>query len=646
MGKSKQLATMLSDAPAALDTLDELAAALGDDANFATTVTNSIATKLPITDPAIDMGTNKKIRFTGSIGEIDSVPGFQATNDANDGLRSMGLRGTTLRFATGDAERLRIEDNAVGIGTESPSTTDSGYNKGALHVHNASGSGAQVRWTNSTTGTGTSDGFMISKWSDKNTYLTNFDDGAKTIFTQSDSSGTLNSTALVIDGDGYVGLGTNTPGYALDINGNNFTKSSIRLTRTDSGQNNDPGIYFVNNAGANDDWGMGGIWFTNSSDSGNAYGLIRGRTDDATGTSGKLEFVTGTSAVGNFTDASMTIDSNSDVGIGTTPYANARLTIGGTEGGGYPAVLQFDNNNTSGAEFFMLATDTNWSFGANKFIMGHGAPSSSNVDFSIDSNGLVGVGPYAPNDSGGFGTALDISGSGGGGLYLTDYTDSKQGTVGMWDSNLSIHSRPADGEISFYISNDKQFKIIANGSFQAEDQNNRSAAIVSPTNVVHTGAYPYHPGGDGIGNNQTNSLQMVFAHIYQRVWSSGRYMHIKTNIPVSGSNYGMVVVYAKGYRYAPAGSIDSSWGFHNWSTALYSLDQRNYATTFAVNAYVSSDSYVVLVGDNQTTGTSYTGFQLSFLYSNTNYPAHTQTIGGFSHKVLAASLSSSTSGVY
>ena len=69
MGKSKQLATMLTDAPAALDTLDELAAALGDDANFATTVTNSIATKLPITDPAIDMGTNKKIRFTGNIGE-------------------------------------------------------------------------------------------------------------------------------------------------------------------------------------------------------------------------------------------------------------------------------------------------------------------------------------------------------------------------------------------------------------------------------------------------------------------------------------------------------------------------------------------------------------------------------------------------
>jgi hypothetical protein len=40
--------TVIDSAPAALDTLNELAAALGDDPNFATTVTNSIATKLPI----------------------------------------------------------------------------------------------------------------------------------------------------------------------------------------------------------------------------------------------------------------------------------------------------------------------------------------------------------------------------------------------------------------------------------------------------------------------------------------------------------------------------------------------------------------------------------------------------------------------
>jgi hypothetical protein len=54
---------LIAAAPGALDTLDELAAALGDDANFATTVTNSLATKLNLSGGTmsgnIAMGTNK-----------------------------------------------------------------------------------------------------------------------------------------------------------------------------------------------------------------------------------------------------------------------------------------------------------------------------------------------------------------------------------------------------------------------------------------------------------------------------------------------------------------------------------------------------------------------------------------------------------
>jgi hypothetical protein len=54
---------LIAASPAALDTLNELAAALGNDASFSTTVTNSIATKLPLAggtmSGAIAMGTNK-----------------------------------------------------------------------------------------------------------------------------------------------------------------------------------------------------------------------------------------------------------------------------------------------------------------------------------------------------------------------------------------------------------------------------------------------------------------------------------------------------------------------------------------------------------------------------------------------------------
>ena len=44
----QELAALVDSAPGTLNTLNELAAALGDDANFSTTITNSIATKLPL----------------------------------------------------------------------------------------------------------------------------------------------------------------------------------------------------------------------------------------------------------------------------------------------------------------------------------------------------------------------------------------------------------------------------------------------------------------------------------------------------------------------------------------------------------------------------------------------------------------------
>ena len=47
----QEITALVDSSPAALNTLNELAAALGDDANFSTTVTNSIATKAPLASP-------------------------------------------------------------------------------------------------------------------------------------------------------------------------------------------------------------------------------------------------------------------------------------------------------------------------------------------------------------------------------------------------------------------------------------------------------------------------------------------------------------------------------------------------------------------------------------------------------------------
>ena len=74
---NSEVAGIVSASPAALDTLNELAAALGDDANFSTTVTNSIATKANLS------GAN----FTGVV---------TATSFSGDGSSLTGVVSETL----------------------------------------------------------------------------------------------------------------------------------------------------------------------------------------------------------------------------------------------------------------------------------------------------------------------------------------------------------------------------------------------------------------------------------------------------------------------------------------------------------------------------------------------------------------------
>ena len=72
-----EISGLVDSAPGTLDTLNELAAALGDDANFSTTVTNSIATKLPLAggtmSGAINMGSNLINAVTDPVSAQDAA---------------------------------------------------------------------------------------------------------------------------------------------------------------------------------------------------------------------------------------------------------------------------------------------------------------------------------------------------------------------------------------------------------------------------------------------------------------------------------------------------------------------------------------------------------------------------------------------
>ena len=92
-----EVAGLVDSAPGTLDTLNELAAALGDDADFANTITTSIATKLPLAGGtmtgAIAMGTSK---ITG-LGDPTAAQDAASKNYADTTF--LGLSGGTMTGA-------------------------------------------------------------------------------------------------------------------------------------------------------------------------------------------------------------------------------------------------------------------------------------------------------------------------------------------------------------------------------------------------------------------------------------------------------------------------------------------------------------------------------------------------------------------
>ena len=91
-----EINSLIDAAPGALNTLNELAAAMGDDANFSTTITNSIATKAPLASPT----------FTGTLTTPTLITGaYGASGSAGDGFR---LNSTDLYGQVNASDKVRI----------------------------------------------------------------------------------------------------------------------------------------------------------------------------------------------------------------------------------------------------------------------------------------------------------------------------------------------------------------------------------------------------------------------------------------------------------------------------------------------------------------------------------------------------------
>ena len=215
------ISDLVDSSPATLNTLNELAAALGDDAAFSTTITNSIATKAPSASPV----------FTGLVG-IGRTPAFATleiegdkTTANNLQLQINGATNTNKQMIIGydtTADKtfiinqiagsapvpLNIQADKVGIGTGNftPATQ--------LHVYHPT-SHSEIRVGTSGSSDSKVPAFSINNTAVEWSIATKADNHLH--FRENTSS---YASRLIIADGGAVGIGVNPSGtYKLQVNG-------------------------------------------------------------------------------------------------------------------------------------------------------------------------------------------------------------------------------------------------------------------------------------------------------------------------------------------------------------------------------------------------------------------------------------------
>ena len=284
------IANLVDGAPSTLNTLDEIAAALNDDAALNTTLTNSIATKLPLAGGTMTGNLTLQTAANPTFTVLETGAGGVTVQGTGSGGRVYSNASQPLLLG-GGGQNNHVYISSIGR----VSIGDSSTSANNLRLVNASSAELDLVCSNG-----------------KNFRLQSTNASAFAIVDKA-----TNETRFHIGTSGNVGVGTGSPQDRLhiahDSSATNSEVDVVRVEATSSGTPVDGFGPFIDFRG------------DRQAGSPDSYGRIGFESDGMTPTTVDGAFIVQTAEDGNYSER-MRISSNGNVGIQTTS-PQAKLSV-------------------------------------------------------------------------------------------------------------------------------------------------------------------------------------------------------------------------------------------------------------------------------------------------------------------------------
>jgi len=212
------ISALIDAAPAALDTLNELAAALGDDASFSTTVTNSIASK--VAKSGDTMTGSLTFASTADNVRLQKNSSFLNLRDPYNNIHLYNAGDGTYIDANvhhwrsqGASYWMTLNGTGLGIGTQSPNKqlTFAQANDDAIQIRRLTTSQGNTSLGTGISWTWTSAGTDNETWAAIRVIMPGNSNSIMTFSTTPDSGAAGLTERMRITDTGNVGIGTSTP---------------------------------------------------------------------------------------------------------------------------------------------------------------------------------------------------------------------------------------------------------------------------------------------------------------------------------------------------------------------------------------------------------------------------------------------------